>query len=315
MPYHWHFYDPLPYHTGWYPYRPVYPWWIDAAEFGAGYALGFYVANGRQVFYYYPEPANVSVSIDARSADDGSECLTEVPEVLEQITEDVPPAEEELILQEDGSIQADGTLTDAPAADIPLESVTDVPAPPQENAERSILEGSETEPELETGPGSELPRITRSEVDAAWKEIQAGDSAFAKGEMADAAAKYSGISETLPSMPDPWFRLAYTEMARGNYESASEYCLKGLRASRLWPASPFSLDYVYQGNTERKSEALAALEKAARAQTENAELDLLCGFAFYADGQNAKAAEFLKKAEKISPELAEFTEPVLKNIP
>ncbi|MBQ4144092.1 MAG: hypothetical protein IJD43_11535 [Thermoguttaceae bacterium] len=273
-------------------------------EFGAGYTLGFYVANGRRVYYYYPEPADISITIDAVPSDtvpvdvpaDDSECFTDVPEVLEEITEEVPQPE---------LLQKDGTLTEAPAMDIPLESVAEVPNSPDGTEEKSILEG----------PEIALPKISRSEVDAAWQEILTGDSAFANGELADAVAKYAGVSETLPSMPDPWFRLAYAETARGNYEQASEYCLKGLRASRLWPVSPFSLDYVYQANTERKNAVLASLENAARNQPEDENLNLLTGFAFYADGQNAKAAEFLKKAEKISPDLAEFTEPVLKNIP
>ena len=243
--------------------------------------MGYYVANGRPVYYYYPSAVTVR--------DDSSILyVDETPVVTEEFSQESVESAPE-------------SITEAISDDI-LEDAEPSVAP-------SILQKEES------ASAMELPKITRAEVDGAWKGLQAGDSAFAKGDLASAVESYSKVSADLAAMPDAWFRLAYAEMARGNYELASDYCVKGMEASRVWPSSPFALDYVYQGASDRKKTNLQALQTAAENAPADGRLNLLAGLAFYSDGQNAEAARFLKKAQESSPDLKEFVEPMLKNIP
>ncbi len=287
LPYRPYFYDPVHFHAGWHPvYRPYYPWWIvDAATFGAGYAIGYYVRNGEPVYYYYPD--ETVVDVEPAPAED-------------VILEEIP-------LPEETGALAEPEITEA--ADNSGSVLDESILTPVEGGGQSVIENGGTE------AVSALPKVSRSEIDSAWLKIQDGDTAFSKGEMTEAIEKYSQVSEDLPSIPDSWFRLAYAESARGNYGVASEYAVKGMEASKIWPASPFSMDYVYQGANDRKRTNLVALETAARNAPNDGPLNFLAGLSFYSDGQNDKAAKYFKIAEKNSPELKEFTEPMLNEIP
>ena len=287
LPYRPYFYDPVHFHAGWRPvYRPYYPWWIvDAATFGAGYAIGYYVRNGEPVYYYYPD----ETVVDAEPAPAEDVILEEIP--LPEETGALAEPEITEAADNSGSVLDESILT------------------PVEGGGQSVIENGGTE------AVSALPKVSRSEIDSAWLKIQDGDTAFSKGEMTEAIEKYSQVSEDLPSIPDSWFRLAYAESARGNYGVASEYAVKGMEASKIWPASPFSMDYVYQGANDRKRTNLVALETAARNAPNDGPLNFLAGLSFYSDGQNDKAAKYFKIAEKNSPELKEFTEPMLNEIP
>ncbi|MDO4629460.1 MAG: hypothetical protein Q4C70_09780 [Planctomycetia bacterium] len=279
-PFHYdvHSHDP-----GWHPhYRPVYPWWVHAAEVGVGYAIGSYIAGGQRVYYYYPEAVVVESGTTVVVESDASGAEETV------ITEDVLP-----------EVDAE-TVTDAETgADV--ESGTGAES-------QSILEDA-TEVDAVN-----IPKVTKAEIDGAWESIQKGDEAFVNGDLTAAEKLYADTSAAVSAMPDPWFRLTFTEIARGNYTKAAEYCTTAMNASRYWPTSPFSLDYLYQGQDARKNENLDMLEKAAINAPKDGNLNLLAGLAFYSDGQTAPAAKYFKKAQNISPELKDFVEPMLKEI-
>lgn len=199
-------------------------------------------------------------------------------------------------------------VTQAPITEeIPVVAEPITEAVPNGN-EISILEDAPDE------GGEALPQVTKAQIDSAWEGIQKGDEAFSKADLALAASRYQNVTRDIPSLPDAWFRLGYTEIARGNYVKAEDYMLRGMDASRIWPASPFSLDYVYQGASGRKTANLQTLETYASNRPSDSGANLLAGMAFFSDGQNAKAAKYLENAKKITPEWADFVDPMLKNI-
>ena len=240
----------------------------------AGYALGYYIVAGRPVYYYYPTQV-----VAAPTYVQGTTV------VVEPTTQVVSPA----------------PITEAPITEAPI--VEEIP----NGDEISILEDAPDE------GGAELPQVTKAQIDSAWEGIQKGDEAFAKADLALAASRYTKVTQDIPALPDAWFRLGYTEIARGNYTLAEDFMLKGMDASRIWPASPFALDYIYQGATGRKNANLQNLESTTMNRPTDAGLNLLTGMAFFSDGQTAKATKYLEKAKKFAPEWSEFVDPMLKD--
>ena len=303
-----YYYDPHRYYSGWYPtYRPIYPWWIDAAEFGAGFVLGRVSAN-RGLYYYYPSSEYYSGEYYYPY---GGTTVNETTVIIQGDNQYLDGAEE--LPQDDGILQelrVDDSLTEAQGRphsilnqDLDLTNANDSDLNPEEDG--MIL----TEQEA-----AELPKITKESVDTAWENIQAADTLFAQGKIQEAKQKYTEVTESLGLIPDPWFRLAYLEAALNNYEKGAEHIHRGMELSRNWPSSPFSLDYMYQGADDRKTANLAALEAAAKNAPSSADFNLLAGLSFYSDGQTDKAAIYLEKAKKIAPDWKEFVDPMLKNI-
>ncbi|MDO4571464.1 MAG: tetratricopeptide repeat protein, partial [Planctomycetia bacterium] len=273
----YYYYDPYRYHYGYAPiYRPVYPWWLDAAYFGAGFAVGYSVRGDSSVYYYYPESTTSSEPVVI----DNSTIIINDGE--DELFEPIPIDDrgrsilnDDLNLSED-AVQDDDSflLQDAPAA----------------------------------------PSITKEDVDAAWKKIQEADEKFGKGEISEAISAYESVTEDLSLIPDPWFRLAFAESARNNYDKAMDHMNRGLELSRTWPASPFSLDYMYRGADERKETNLRTLQTATKNSPDNADLNLLTGLTLYSNGQTEEAKVYLENAGNLMPDLKEFVEPMLKNI-
>ena len=287
-------YDPLRYYAGWNPYRPVYPWWLDVARLATDYALGYYIVAGRPVYYYYPTQVVAAPTY-----------VQESIVIVEPVEPVVTPAP-----------VTQAPITAVPITETPIaEEIPSVDDPITEPVPEEVPQGEEISI-LEDAPeegGMSLPQVTKEQIDTAWEGIQKGDEAFAKADLALAATRYAKITRDMPALPDAWFRLGYTEMARGNYTKAEDFMLKGMEASRIWPASPFSLDYIYQGATGRKSANLQTLEATALSRPTDSGLNLLAGMAFYSDGQTAKATKYLENAKKFAPEWSEFVDPMLKN--
>ncbi|MDO4582475.1 MAG: hypothetical protein Q4D62_00085 [Planctomycetia bacterium] len=277
-------YDPYRYY-GWGPvYRPYYPWWIGAANFGAGFAMG-YTVGSRPLYYYYPDyvvtPSTTTVVIENNTI------------VQEE------PVENEVIWNPPDDILED---VENPIWEENVEPV-------QVSKPVSVLNR-----DLNLSNNTDLSKITKEMIDDSWKTIQEADTQFSAGEVREAIQGYNKVIDNVPVMPDPWFRLAFAEVSQKEYNAAMDHCLKGMELSRNWPASPFSLDYMYQENQTKKAEDLNFLEKTLRTAPDNSDLNMLAGMAFYSDGQSEKAVEYLTKAKNLMPDLVDFVDPMLKNI-
>ena len=115
-------------------------------------------------------------------------------------------------------------------------------------------------------------------------------------------------------MPDPYFRISVAAMAKQDYATALSAYQKGMELSQAWPASPFSLDYMYREDKARKAADLGKLEQAVQAAPQQANMQLLAGITFYTDGQTEKATAYLQNAQKTDANLKNIVEPLLKNI-
>ncbi|MDO4575931.1 MAG: hypothetical protein Q4D98_12040 [Planctomycetia bacterium] len=277
-------YDPHPWHSRPGYYRPVYPWWVGIAQFGAGLAIGYRMGAWEQpYYYYYPEyvvPTNGQTVVYENNTT--------------------------IVVQEPQGAVAAAEPMEQPVLDSVLEPI---PITQADTGQQSILRK-----DLNLSSDQNFTQITKEQIDDSWKTIQEADTLFAAGKSTEAVKNYRQVAEAMEGMPDPWFRLSVAEMSLKDYSSAMDNCLKGMEAAKQWPSSPFSLDYMYQGDQARKSADLAAMDRAVAASPDNSDLQLLAGVMYYSDGQTDKATASLQRAKAISADLETYVDPMLKNI-
>ena len=161
---------------------------------------------------------------------------------------------------------------------------------------------------------AEMAKITKESVDSAWETLQKSDELFGQGKFDEAVAGYEKVAKELSLMPDAYFRLAVADMAKSNYQDASDHLMQGMEKSKNWPSSPFTLNYMYRDQTDQKNADLAKLEKAATDWSDKADIQLLAGMMLYMDGQSENAVPYLQNAQSLDENLGNITKPLLENI-
>ncbi len=158
------------------------------------------------------------------------------------------------------------------------------------------------------------PNITKEQIQDAWKKIQAADTTFAEGKYEDAMKQYQAVADAIPQMPDPWVRMTIAALAEDDFEWAVQASLHGMTLATGWPCSPFSLDYMYQQNREKKADDLKMLNAVVGANAQNSDIMFLAGMIYYFDGQKDEATRHLNLAKQMEPDLNDFVEPMIKNL-
>lgn len=163
-------------------------------------------------------------------------------------------------------------------------------------------------------PANNAPAVTKEQIQDAWKKIEEADKTFAAGKYEDAMKQYQAVADAIPQMPDPWVRMAIAAIAEDDYEWAVEASTHGMTLATGWPASPFSLDYMYQANRDKKADDLKMLEAVVGANNQNSDIQFLAGMVYYFDGQTDAATRHLSQAKQMTPDLGDFVDPMLKNL-
>lgn len=202
----------------------------------------------------------------------------------------------------------EGQDEDLPGVVVQDNGVANVPPPPRKT---SVLN---QDLDLTAEEAPQAPAITKEQIDTAWKKIQEADTAFAANNLKEAMKGYQSVADSIPQMPDPWIRMAVASVAQGDYNSAMDAANRGMTLSTGWPCSPFSLDYMYQQNTDQKVADLSDLDTITASYPENSHLAFLTGMMFYFDGQAQKATIHLNESKRLLPDLEDFVNPMITNL-
>lgn len=136
---------------------------------------------------------------------------------------------------------------------------------------------------------------------SAQRYIGVGDTSFAKQKYSDANDRYRRAVRTAPQLADGWFRQGFALAGMGHYEMAATSIRRGLELKGDWPKSDFRLTMLFGGDDAAKTAFLEGLAKAAEEHPNNADLLFLLGVCQHFDGQPARAATFLKRANELAP--------------
>lgn len=145
----------------------------------------------------------------------------------------------------------------------------------------------------------ELRGSTVSGRDRADRTIAQADKFFADGEYGRATARYRQALSLAPDYSTAFIRLGHAYIGTRNYELALDHFLLGLELERsaTQPGSP--LRQMYGTNRIAKQAHLEELSAAALQQPEDGGLLMLVGIFLYYDGQQARAADFFRRAAEI----------------
>ena len=165
-----------------------------------------------------------------------------------------------------------------------------------------------------TGSSARPPRpATDREVADAQREERAGDDAFAKADPKSALRRYRRAVDAAPDRGDAYYRVAFAELALGNFAGAGEDLRRALELNPSLPTTGPSLRELYGGgNALARTALLSSVAAYTREDVRDPDRLFLLAAAMHAAG-DSRSREIFEAAWRLTggrPHLRAYLDPV-----
>jgi hypothetical protein len=134
----------------------------------------------------------------------------------------------------------------------------------------------------------------------AERQIELGQSAFAKGEYGRSIECFRRAVTVMPDGAPAWFLLSQAQFAVGKFDDAVASIVDGLKVQPDWPASRFQSRELYGNNAGAYAAHLDNLRAALAANPDDPRLQFLLGVHLWFDGQKVAARPLFEQAAKLA---------------